>query len=143
MCADLGEAIVRATYDREEQHILDEFLAHGRAIRDERTRAAIAGEKPNFIPLVRAWGGVTIAYRKSMLDSPAYRLNHEEVVKSLEEGIYYAENLSPIEALADDFGHVRALLFEKQIVEDGRWKHSGVIVSMPARSWMVPTGTRP
>ena len=25
------------------------------------------------------WGGVTLAYRKRMVDSPAYRLNHEEV----------------------------------------------------------------
>jgi NADPH-dependent glutamate synthase beta subunit-like oxidoreductase/NAD(P)H-flavin reductase len=143
MCSDFGEQTVRAAYDREEQQVLEEFLEHGRAIRDERARAAIAGEKPNFIPLVRAWGGVSIAYRKSMLDSPAYRLNHEEVVKSLEEGIYYAENLSPIEALADDFGHLRALLFEKQVVEDGRWKDSGVIVEMPARSVMVAAGTSP
>ncbi|MDQ6800609.1 MAG: FAD-dependent oxidoreductase [Acidobacteriota bacterium] len=143
MCSDFGEATVRAAYDREEQQVLDEFLEHGRAIRDERARAAIAGEKPNFIPLVRAWGGVSIAYRKSMLDSPAYRLNHEEVVKSLEEGIFYAENLSPVEALADDFGHVRALLFEKQVVEDGRWKDSGVVVEMPARSVMVAAGTSP
>jgi NAD(P)H-flavin reductase len=143
MCSDFGEDIVRAAYDREEQQVLDEFLAHGRAIREERARAASAEEKPNFIPLVRAWGGVSIAYRKSMLDSPAYRLNHEEVVKSLEEGIYYAENLSPVEALADDFGHVRALLFEKQVVEDGRWKDSGVIVEMPARSVMVAAGTSP
>jgi hypothetical protein len=29
---------------------------------------------------------VTIAYRKRMVDSPAYRLNHEEVIKALEEG---------------------------------------------------------
>ncbi|PYQ53078.1 MAG: pyridine nucleotide-disulfide oxidoreductase, partial [Acidobacteria bacterium] len=125
MSGDFGEDSVRAAYDREEQQILDEFLEHGRAIRAERERAAAAGEKPDFIPLVRGWGGVSIAYRKSMLDSPAYRLNHEEVIKSLEEGIFYAENLSPVEALADDFGHVRALLFEKQIVEDGRWKDSG------------------
>src|SRR5438445_1311957 len=140
---DFGEPAVRAAYDREELQILDEFLEHGRAIRAERARAAAAGEKPNFIPLVRGWGGVSIAYRKSMLDSPAYRLNHEEVIKSLEEGIFYAENLSPVEALADDFLHVRALLFEKQIVEDGRWKDSGVIVEMPARSVMVAAGTSP
>jgi hypothetical protein len=93
-CSDFGEDIVRGAYDAEERGILDEFLGHGRAIHDERARAALAGEKPDFIPLVRAWGGVSIAYRKSMLDSPAYRLNHEEVVKSLEEGIYYAENLA-------------------------------------------------
>ena len=42
---------------------------------------------PDFVPLVREWGGVTIAYRKRMVDSPAYRLNHEEVIKALEEGI--------------------------------------------------------
>jgi len=143
MCADFGDATVRAAYDREEQQILDEFLEHGRAVRAERVRAAAAGEKANFIPLVREWGGVSIAYRKSMLDSPAYRLNHEEVIKSLEEGIFYVENISPVEALADDFGHVRALLFERQIVEDGRWKDSGVVVEMPARSVMVAAGTSP
>ena len=77
--AEFGEAPLRAAYDPEEQRILDEFLEHGRAVRAERRRAALAGEKPDFIPLVRSWGGVTIAYRKSMLDSPAYRLNHEEV----------------------------------------------------------------
>ncbi len=50
---------------------------------------------PNFIPLLRAWGGVHIYYRKSMLDSPAYRLNHEEIIKSLEEGISFVERMSP------------------------------------------------
>ena len=58
-------------------------------------RAARAGEPPDFVPLVRGWGGVTIAYRKRMVDSPAYRLNHEEVIKALEEGIAFAENLEP------------------------------------------------
>ena len=143
MCGDFGENSVRGAYDREELGIFDEFLEHGRAIRAERARAAAAGEKPDFIPLVRSWGGVSICYRKSMLDSPAYRLNHEEVIKSLEEGIYYRENLSPIEALNDEFGHVKALLFEKQIVEDGRWKDSGEIIDVPARCVMVAAGTSP
>jgi NADPH-dependent glutamate synthase beta subunit-like oxidoreductase/NAD(P)H-flavin reductase len=143
MCGDFGEQMVRAAYDAEELHILDEFLEHGRAVRGERARAAAAGEKPDFIPLVRSWGGVSIVYRKSMLDSPAYRLNHEEVVKSLEEGIAYVENLSPVEAVADELGHVKALLFERQIVEDGRWKDSGNIVEIPARCVMVAAGTSP
>ncbi len=71
----------------------------------ERARAAAAGEAPNFAPLVRQWGGVTIAYRKRLQDSPAYRLNHEEVIKALEEGITFAENLDPVEAVPDEFGH--------------------------------------
>jgi len=36
-------------YDPEEQALLDEFLAHGRAVRQERQRAEAAGERPNFI----------------------------------------------------------------------------------------------
>jgi NADPH-dependent glutamate synthase beta subunit-like oxidoreductase/NAD(P)H-flavin reductase len=143
MCAELSEDSVRSGYDREELAILDEFLAHGRAVRDERARAAAAGEAPDFIPLVRSWGGVTIAYRKSMLDSPAYRLNFEEIEKAFEEGIAYAEMLSPVEAVADEFGHVRSLLFEKQVVEDGRWKDSGEIVEMDARTVMIAAGTAP
>ena len=130
MSGEFGEPTLRAAYDPEEQRILDEFLAHGRVIRAERQRAAAAGEKPDFIPLVRSWGGVTIAYRKSMNDSPAYRLNHEEIVKSFEEGIAYAPNLSPSEAIADEFGHVAAIKFENGI-------------ELPARSVMVAAGTSP
>jgi NAD(P)H-flavin reductase/NADPH-dependent glutamate synthase beta subunit-like oxidoreductase len=143
LSGELSEATVRAGYDAEELEVLDEFLGHGRAVRAERERAAAAGEAPDFIPLVRGWGGVTIAYRKSIFDSPAYRLNYEEVIKAFEEGIAYAENLSPAEALADERAHVRAILFEKQIVEDGRWKDSGEIVELPARSVMVAAGTSP
>jgi NADPH-dependent glutamate synthase beta subunit-like oxidoreductase/NAD(P)H-flavin reductase len=143
LCAETGEALVRAGYDSEEVAILDEFLEHGRAIRNERKRAAAAGEAPDFVALVRAWGGATIAYRKSMLDSPAYRLNHEEIIKSLEEGITYAENLSPVEAVPDEFGHVKALVFSRQVLEDGKWKDSGEMVTLPARSVMVAAGTSP
>ena len=143
MSADMTEEALRAAYDAEELTILDEFLAHGRAVRAERERATAANEAPNFIPLVRGWGGVTIAYRKSLLDSPAYRLNYEEVIKAFEEGIAYAENLSPVEALNDEWGHVRALVFAKQTVEDGRWKDSGATVELAARSVMVAAGTSP
>src|SRR5262245_40279122 len=97
LSAERGEATVRGLCDAEELEILDEFLTHGRAVRAERQRAESAGELPNFVPLVRSWGGVTLAYRKKMSDSPAYRLNHEEVIKALEEGITFAENLDPKE----------------------------------------------
>src|SRR5438445_9174411 len=82
LCDEFGESVVRGGYDGEEQIILDEFLDHGRAIRAERTRAAAAGETPDLIPMVRSWGGVTIVYRKSLIDSTAYRLNHEEGIQS-------------------------------------------------------------
>jgi hypothetical protein len=38
---------------------------------------------------------------------------------------------------------VKSLLFEQQIVEDGRWKDSGNVIELPARSVMVAAGTSP
>ena len=51
------------------------------------------------------WGGVTIAYRRRMIDAPSYTLNHEEVEKALEEGIRFAEGLTPVEVETDAAGH--------------------------------------
>ena len=69
--AELGEdARARDATTPRSARSLDEFLEHGRAVRAERARAAAAGEAPDFMPLVRAWGGVTLVYRKRMVDSP-------------------------------------------------------------------------
>ncbi|HEU4596896.1 MAG TPA: FAD-dependent oxidoreductase, partial [Pyrinomonadaceae bacterium] len=85
LSAEFGEEEVLRRLDAEERATYEEFLAHGRAVRAERERARDAGEEPDFVPLVRGWGGVTIAYRKRLIDAPAYRLNHEEVAKAFEE----------------------------------------------------------
>jgi NADPH-dependent glutamate synthase beta subunit-like oxidoreductase/NAD(P)H-flavin reductase len=134
---DLGEARVRGMFDAEELGILDEFLAHGRAVHAERARAKAAGEAPDFITLIRGWGGVTLAYRKRLQDSPAYRLNHEEVTKAFEEGIAFAENMSPVEAVPDEFGHVKAMVFTRP-GEGGDER-----VELPARTVLVAAGTAP
>jgi NAD(P)H-flavin reductase len=134
LVAERGEETVRRMYDREELAVLDEFLAHGRAVRAERARAAAAGESPNFVQMVREWGGVTLAYRKRMEDSPAYRLNHEEIIKALEEGIWFAENLEPKEIVADATDQAQALVCA---AADGRE------VRLPARAVLVAAGTSP
>mgnify|MGYP003344929061 CR=1 FL=1 len=90
-----GEAAARGAWNDEERAVADEFLAHARAIREERAAAAKAGREPDVLSLLRQWGGVTIAYRRRLIDSPSYTLNHEEVQKALEEGIWFAECLSP------------------------------------------------
>jgi NADPH-dependent glutamate synthase beta subunit-like oxidoreductase/NAD(P)H-flavin reductase len=139
----LGDAAVRQGMDVEEQGILEEFLAHGRAVRQERARAAAAGELPDFIALVRAWGGVTLAYRKRMQDSPAYRLNHEEVTKALEEGITFAENLEPLEAIPDEYGHVKAMAFKRSMEGAASAATTHERIELPARTVLVAAGTAP
>lgn len=127
----------------EDRQILDEFLAHGRAVRAERERAAAAGETPDFALLLRAWGGVTIAYRKGMNDSPAYTRNHEEVRKALQEGVYYAEGLDPIHCELDDHAHVSALVCRRMQRHGGRWLATSEEVRLPARAVFVAAGTVP
>src|SRR5208283_6170174 len=98
-------------FDDEEWVVLERHLGHARQLRDEKRRAAAEGREPQVQTLLDSWGGVTLVYRKSLADSPAYRLNHEEVEKSLEEGVRYVENLSPTEAVLHDRGHVTAMKF--------------------------------
>jgi NADPH-dependent glutamate synthase beta subunit-like oxidoreductase/NAD(P)H-flavin reductase len=138
-----GDAGVRATLNDEDREILDEFVAHGRAVRDERARAQAVGEAPDFAALIRSWGGVTIAYRKGLNDSPAYTRNHEEVGKATEEGIYYLEGLEPIHCLLDDYGHVKSLLCRRMEHHGGRWLATLEEVSLDARAVFVAAGTVP
>ena len=138
-----GDEIVFSILDPEERLVYAEQLEHGRAVRAERARADAAGDEPDFARLVARWGGVTIAYRKGLNDSPAYRLNHEEVIKCLEEGIVFAEGLSPVEAVPDQHGAVQALKFALQKNLDGKWKDAGQVVELPARTVCVAAGTSP
>jgi NADPH-dependent glutamate synthase beta subunit-like oxidoreductase/NAD(P)H-flavin reductase len=144
LAEQLGEAKVRAGLDEASLRILDEFLEHGRTVLAERARAARADEAPDFTKLIRQWGGVTIAYRKGMNDSPAYIRNHEEITKAFEEGIFYAEGLEPKEVLTDRDGQAEALRCRRaRRGEDGKWTDSGEEVVVPARAILVATGARP
>jgi len=144
LCESFGEENVRRFFNQEEREHLDEFVAHGREIAAERERARQAGEDPDLARLVRGWGGVRLVYRKHLTDSPAYRLNHEEVQKALEEGITFVECMSPTEILQDSHGAVNGIRFERQkLGADGRWSATGEIVEMPAGSVLVAAGTSP
>src|SRR6476620_8244746 len=109
-----GEAAVRAGWSAQEVETASEFTQHAREIRAERALAAREGRKPQLAELMRRWGGATIVYRRRLIDSPSYTLNHEEVGKALEEGIGFCERLTPEEVLLDRFGCARALRLSSQ-----------------------------
>ncbi|ABI56412.1 pyridine nucleotide-disulfide oxidoreductase [Alkalilimnicola ehrlichii MLHE-1] len=139
-----GEEAVLAEYDGEEREILDEFLDHGRAVRAERARAEQAGECPDFAHLLSGWGGVTLFYRKGLHDAPAYRQNHDELVRAMEEGLILADGMAPQSAMADGHGHLKAVRFEKMHQqEDGDWVAGGETLTLPLRTLVVAAGTSP
>src|SRR5205085_8735679 len=114
LVAERSAGEVRNEWNEEETRIAEEFLTHALAIRAERQAAAREGREARVLELLQSWGGVTIAYRKRLIDSPSYTLNHEEVEKALEEGIGFAENLTPTRVDVDEFGHACALAARAQ-----------------------------
>jgi NADPH-dependent glutamate synthase beta subunit-like oxidoreductase/NAD(P)H-flavin reductase len=137
LVAERGEAAVLASMNPEEREIAGEFVAHAKAIRAERAAAARDGREPDIAGLVNGWGGVTIAYRRRLIDSPSYTLNHEEVLKALEEDIRFAEGLSPVAVEVDGNGHAKALKVA------GEQNGHKVEATLPARTILVAAGTQP
>jgi NADPH-dependent glutamate synthase beta subunit-like oxidoreductase/NAD(P)H-flavin reductase len=143
LAQQIGEPAIWAGLDAEETCTVRTWLEHGRMVQAERAAAHAAGRPPDFARLVRAWGGVTIVYRRRLQDSPAYRLNHEEVQKSLEEGIGFVECMQPHACRLDEHQHLEALECTRMAVVDGRLVDTGEPVVFPARTAIVAAGTNP
>ena len=134
LVADRGEQAVRAAWTVEETGIAETFLAHAAAIAAERAAASAAKRPPRLAQLLEAWGGATIAYRRQLTDAPSYTLNHEEVAKALEEGVRFAEGLTPQAVETDEYGHAAALKLSRA---------DGSVVTLPAGAIIVAAGTAP
>ena len=137
LVAERGEAAVQGNWTPEEREIADEFIAHAKAIRAERAAAAREGREPAIAKLVNGWGGVALVYRRRLIDSPSYTLNHEEVLKALEEDIRFVEGLSPVAVEVDAVGQAKALKVA------GEQNGAKVEATLPARTILVAAGTQP
>jgi NADPH-dependent glutamate synthase beta subunit-like oxidoreductase/NAD(P)H-flavin reductase len=134
LVAERGETAVRLGWNAEETGIAEEFLAHAAAIAGEREAAAREGRELRLAGLLEQWGGATVAYRRSLTDAPSYTLNHEEVAKAMEEGVRFAEGLTPKAVEVDRYGHVAGLTVHRK---------DGTEIILPARAILVAAGTQP
>lgn len=138
-----GREAVERPWSPAERTIAEEYLDHARAIRAERQAAAREGRPARVTELLRGFGGATIVYRRRLVDSPSYTLNHEEVEKALEEGIRFAEGLTPLAVEVDEHGRARGLLVSAQHNDgDGVW-HEYARTTIPAATILVAAGTQP
>ncbi|WP_246212112.1 FAD-dependent oxidoreductase [Usitatibacter palustris] len=138
LCAERSAGTVRNEWNEEETEAAEVFLAHALALRRERADAAREGRDAKIVELLQSWGGATIAYRKRLIDSPSYTLNHEEVEKALEEGIRFAENLTPARIELDRFGHARSLIASAATAEGATSE-----VELAAKTILIAAGTQP
>ena len=164
LVAERGVAMVRANWSEEDTLIAEEFISHAQAIRREKQKP-----RPDVWSLLDSWGGVKLVYRKRLIDAPSYRLNHEEVEKAFEEGIFIAENYEPVAVELDRFGHASGVRLRSTSpsppVGEGRGEgglstnsglsqlgepphpnpppQGGREMTLPARSILVAAGTNP
>jgi NADPH-dependent glutamate synthase beta subunit-like oxidoreductase/NAD(P)H-flavin reductase len=134
LVAERGEGAVRSRWTAEEAQVADEFLAHAALLQAERDAAARDGRSPDLAGLLESWGGATVAYRRKLTEAPSYTLNHEEVAKAMEEGVRFAEGLTPVAVEVDGFGHAAGLRCKR---------HDGSEALLPARAVIVAAGTQP
>ena len=139
LVAERGETSVRADWSEKEREIADEFIEHARVIRNERKAAAREGRQLHLVELLQSWGGATIVYRRRLIDSPSYTLNHEEVAKAMEEGIRFAEQLVPEEVVLDGHGQARAL----RVLSSSGDQAARTAFEIPACTILVAAGTQP
>ena len=139
LVAERGETSVRADWSEKEREIAEAFVEHARAIRTEREAAAREGRRLRLVELLQSWGGATIVYRRRLIDSPSYTLNHEEVAKAMEEGIRFAEQLVPEEIVLDRHGQARAL----RVFSSSGDQAVRPAFEMPAYTILVAAGTQP
>ena len=88
--------------NEEEREVAEEYIKHAKLF----TKAKSDKEK---LEIMQKLGGVTICYRKNIKDSPAYKLNHEEIEHAIASGVKFIENVSPEEIDVDQYGSINIL----------------------------------
>ena len=131
----MNEDILRDHFTALDLIILDEQLIHANELAKEKELAKHDNRQADVIALIRKWGGVSIVYRNAMQQSPAYRLNHEELTKALEEGLYYVPHCQPVKVLVDQHKTAIALVCESTLDQKQ--------VVLPAKTILVATGAKP
>lgn len=75
---------------------------------------------------------VTLLYRRPLGQSPAWRLNADEVRAAAEEGVHIIDNMTPLATVCDNEGRVTGLHVKKADGEE---------IALPAKTVLLATGT--
>ena len=130
LCTIYGNDFLIKHLTPEEKEECTEFLLHATEYEREKQKTS-----PDFIALLKKWGGIKVVYRKAFIQAPCYKLNHEEVEKAFEEGIEFIENITPTAIEVDQYGHASFLV--------GKNTQTGKFIQLPAKTILTAIGTSP
>ena len=147
LCSQQGEAAIVAGWNPPEAALARTFIAHAQALRAERALARSESRPARIAEMLDAWGGVTVAYRKRLIDSPAYTINPEELSQGLAQGVRFAEALTPVRIEVDEQGCACAVTFTRRERDaEGVWTDAtgdAATAVLPAFTVLVAAGTHP
>lgn len=120
LISEFGYNDIECDWTGEDREIAKEFLQHYQLLQ-------------NSSSTLKELGGAKVLYRNTLQESPAYRLNHEEVDKAFAEGIEFIENFIPAEIVVDEHDNAQAV----------KGYIGGEERVIRAKTILMATGTRP
>ncbi|AFC73679.1 FAD-dependent oxidoreductase [Rickettsia montanensis] len=104
---EFAEDYIEKDLTEEDKEIAEEFIAHAKLFKEAKNNEELR-------KVFNKLGGATVYYRGRLQDSPAYKLNHEELIYALALGVDFKENMQPLRINVDKYGHVESVEFENQ-----------------------------
>ncbi|WP_341757138.1 MULTISPECIES: FAD-dependent oxidoreductase [unclassified Candidatus Tisiphia] len=92
-------------WTNEDRLIAEEFILHAKLFKQAQNKQAIK-------QILDELGGVTIYYRGNLKDSPAYKLNPEEVMYAMGDGVKFVENMVALGIDVDQYNYAQSIEFD-------------------------------
>jgi NAD(P)H-flavin reductase/NADPH-dependent glutamate synthase beta subunit-like oxidoreductase len=100
-----GKDLTEKNWAEEDKQIAEEFIEHAKLFSQ-------AKDKESIHRILNHLGGATIYYRGKLQNSPAYKLNPEEVIYAMAAGVNFAENMTPIGINVNEYGYAESIEFD-------------------------------
>ncbi|HJD64007.1 MAG TPA: FAD-dependent oxidoreductase [Rickettsia endosymbiont of Sericostoma sp.] len=100
-----GKKHTEQHWTNEDRLIAEEFILHAKLFKQAQTR-------PSIKQILDELGGVTICYRGKLKDSPAYKLNPEEVMYAMGDGVKFVEDMIPLGIDVDQYNYTQSIEFD-------------------------------
>ncbi len=100
-----GKKHTEQHWTNEDRLIAEEFILHAKLFKQAQDKQAIKR-------ILDELGGVTIYYRGKLKDSPAYKLNHEEVMYAMGAGVKFVENMIALGIDVDQYNYAQSIEFD-------------------------------
>ncbi|KAJ6644938.1 hypothetical protein Bhyg_00133, partial [Pseudolycoriella hygida] len=116
-------------WTKEEQLIAEEFIAHAKLF-------AKASDKATTLNILKELGGATIFYKGKIKDSPAYRLNPDEMAYAMAMNIEFMEDMAPVGINVDQYEYAESIEFNNV-----KFNNLGIREKFRARTVIIAIGT--